>query len=278
MRRALGVTGELLITVGVVLALFVVYQVWWTDLDAARAQSDADASLDRAWAAEDVTVTNPRGRGGGSPTDNLDGLEDLADGEAFARLHIPAFGSDYRFAVVSGTSDAALGTGPGHYTGTQAPGEPGNFAVAGHRVGRGAPFNDLDALASCDALVYATSDEWLIYRVLPIDAPDRAAARAQAEQCLPSELADQVTSGSYEGLSGLSVVRPTDVWVIDPVPTPTGSTASVAPEEAPIVPLALTTLTTCHPQYSAAERLIVHAVLEHSEPRVPGHVPTALAG
>lgn len=275
MRRALGVTGELLITVGVVLALFVVYQVWWTDLDAARGQSDADASLDQAWAAGDVTVTNPRGQGGGSPTNDL---ADLADGEAFARLHIPAFGSDYRFAVVSGTSDAALGTGPGHYTKTQAPGEPGNFAVAGHRVGRGAPFNDLDALASCDALVYATADEWLVYRVLPIDAPNRSAARAQAEQCLPAALADQVTSGSYEGLSGLSVVQPNDVWVIDPVPTPTGSSTSVTPEETSTVPLALTTLTTCHPQYSAAERLIVHAVLEHSEPRVPGQIPTALAG
>ncbi|MBB1031555.1 class E sortase, partial [Dietzia sp. SLG310A2-38A2] len=28
-------TGEVLVTLGVVLALFVVYQVWWTDLGAA---------------------------------------------------------------------------------------------------------------------------------------------------------------------------------------------------------------------------------------------------
>ena len=259
MRRTLGVLGELLVTIGVVLALFVVYQVWWTDLGAGRAQSAADADLERAWESR----VNPRGRATPAPDEPLEGT-------AFARLHIPAFGSDYRFAVVSGTSDAALEVGPGHYTESQAPGEPGNFAVAGHRVGRGAPFNDLDALRTCDALVYATADEWLIYRVLPVDAPDAATARAQAARCLPAEVADRVTSGAYEGLSGVSVVRPEDVWVIDAVPGRTG------PATADMVPLA--TLTTCHPQFSAEERLVVHAALERAEPRVDGVVPVELEG
>lgn len=273
-RRTAGVLGELLLTLGVVLALFVVYQVWWTGLDTARAQSAADAELDERWVAPD----NPRGRGvspgeaepGGQGFDGpgLDGQG--LDGTAFARLYIPAFGSDYRFAVVSGTTDAALEIGPGHYTETQAPGEPGNFAVAGHRVGRGSPFNDLDALRPCDALVYATAHEWLIYRVLPVDAPDRATARAQAGECLPGDIADRATSGAYEGLSGMSVVRPEDVWVIDPVP---GRTGPASPDLLP-----LTTLTTCHPQYSAAERLVVHAVLERAEPRVAGVVPAELGG
>lgn len=265
MTRAVGVVGEVLVTLGVVLALFVVYQVWWTDLGAARAQSAADAELDQRWGGQD----NPRGRGTGVD-DGDPGLSGLADGTAFARLYIPAFGSDYRFAVVSGTSDAALETGPGHYTETQGPGEPGNFAVAGHRVGRGSPFNDLDALRSCDALVYATADRWLVYRVLPVDAPDRASARARAAECLPTDLADRATSGMYEGMSGVSVVRPEDVWVIDAVP---GRAEPASPD---LLPLA--TLTTCHPQYSAAERLVVHAVLERSEARVPGELPAELGG
>lgn len=255
----MGVVGELLLTVGVVLALFAAYQVWWTDIGAARSQSAADSALDERWAAPG----NPRERGV-SPGDT--GF----DGAAFARLHIPAFGSDYRFAVVSGTTDADLEIGPGHYTETQAPGEPGNFAVAGHRVGRGSPFNDLDALRPCDALVYETADEWLIYRVLPVDAPDRAAARAQAGECLPTEVADRATSGLYEGLSGVSVVRPEDVWVIDAAP---GRTEPASPD---LLPLA--TLTTCHPQFSAAERLVVHAVLERTEPRVAGSAPAELRG
>lgn len=251
-RAAAGVLGELLITVGVVLALFVVYQVWWTDLGSARAQAAADDALEQRW-------ENPRGRSGV-----------VEDGAAFARLYIPAFGSDYRFAVVAGTTDAALEVGPGHYTETQDPGEPGNFAVAGHRVGRGAPFNDLDALRTCDALVYATADRWLVYRVLPVDAPDAATARAQAGECLPPDVAERATSGAYEGLSGVSVVRPEDVWVIDPVP---GRPGPATPDQVP-----LTTLTTCHPQYSAAERMVVHAALERTEPRVPGRVPAELGG
>ncbi|WP_010540754.1 class E sortase [Dietzia alimentaria] len=255
--RLMNPAGELLITIGVLLALFVFYQVWWTGLDSARAQSAADAELDSRWSGG----ANPR-MGGRYP--DVGPL----DGTAFARLYIPAFGSDYRFAVVAGTSDAALDIGPGHYTETQGPGEPGNFAVAGHRVGRGSPFNDLDALRPCDALVYATADDWLIYRVLPFDAPDTATAQAQAAECLPDHLARRATTGAYEGLSGISVVRPQDVSVIDAQP---GTPGPATPDMLP-----LATLTTCHPQYSATERLVVHAVLERSEPRVDGVLPVEL--
>ncbi len=238
-------------TLGVVLGLLAVYQVWWTDIGSARAQQEADEQLERRWNG---------GVDDGTPL----------PGTAFARLYIPEFGSDFRFAVVSGTTADALEIGPGHYTETQAPGEPGNFAVAGHRVGRGAPFNDLDALHGCDALVYATAAEWLVYRVLPVDAPDREAAREQASGCLSPELAERATSGAYEGLSGISVVQPGDAGVIDPVPN---RNDPAGPDLLP-----LTTLTTCHPRYSAAERLIVHAVLDRIEPRVPGRVPAELGG
>ena len=36
--------------------------------------------------------------------------------------------------------------GPGHYVDSAMPGEQGNFALAGHRVGKGSPFLDLDQL------------------------------------------------------------------------------------------------------------------------------------
>jgi len=250
---ALGVLGELLVTAGVVVALFVVYQVWWTDLDSADKQARADAGLEERW-------QNPRGAGS-LPT----------DGVAFARLYLPAFGSDFHFAVVQGTDDATLEIGPGHYTDTQDPGEPGNFAVAGHRVGRGSPFNDLDAVRGCDPVVYETAERWLVYRVLPVDGPDAGTARERAAECMPAELAERVTGGDYRGLSGVSVVRPEDVQVIAPVP---GRPAEPARPEM----LPLTTLTTCHPQYSATERLVVHAVLVRSEPRVPGVPPAELRG
>lgn len=56
---------------------------------------------------------------------------------------------------------------------------------------------------------------------------------------------------------GRKVVLPTDVSVVSPVP---GRPGAVARE-------ARLTLTTCHPKYSAAYRLIVFAELVRSEPR-----------
>ncbi|MEV4470401.1 MULTISPECIES: class E sortase [Nonomuraea] len=53
------------------------------------------------------------------------------------------------------------------------------------------------------------------------------------------------------------VVRPDEVEVLAPVPG--------KPDIRPI--RAFITLSTCHPEYSAAERLIVYGVLKHSEPR-----------
>ncbi|MFG1697422.1 class E sortase [Nonomuraea sp. NPDC049309] len=53
------------------------------------------------------------------------------------------------------------------------------------------------------------------------------------------------------------IVRPDEVEVLAPVPG--------KPDIRPI--RAFITLTTCHPEYSAEERLIVYGVLKHSEPR-----------
>lgn len=66
-----------------------------------------------------------RGRGAPEP-DN---------GQAFSRIYIPRLGPDYQYAVLAGTSQDVLAAGPGHYMDTQAPGELGNFAIAGHRMG-----------------------------------------------------------------------------------------------------------------------------------------------
>jgi sortase A len=45
-------------------------------------------------------------------------------------------------------------------------GEAGNVAVAGHRVGKGSPFLDLDRLRPGDPIVVETADAWYEYRVL----------------------------------------------------------------------------------------------------------------
>lgn len=166
LATVLGVVGELLITVGVLLGLFVVWQLWWTDVVADREQ--ADIVNDLGW----VAPTNPPAA---SPTAEPDPRRyDAAPvpaepevGTTFAVLRVPRWGSDYLRPISQGTSRSQVldVLGIGHYEGTAMPGGIGNFAVAGHRVTYGKPFNRIEELAVDDPLVVQTSDTWYVYRV-----------------------------------------------------------------------------------------------------------------
>lgn len=146
-RGAVNVLLELVLTLGVVLLLFVVYQAWITDIFANHRQHEVAEGLRDDWTQLTPTPVKP----------------DL--GEGFAFIHIPEFGGDWSRAIVEGTDADELETGPGHYVGTAMPGEVGNFAVAGHRVGTGSPFLDLDQLEVGDPVVIETVDTWYVYRV-----------------------------------------------------------------------------------------------------------------
>ena len=111
----------------------------------------------------------------------------LVTGQPFAVLRIPAFGAQWRFAVVEGTTLAQLAEGPGHVPGTQLPGEPGNFAVAAHDITAGNAFLHLGSLRKGDGISVTTVNGTYRYRVL-------------TER----------------------VVRYTDVGVLDPVPDEPG--------------------------------------------------------
>lgn len=244
-RRPVFVLGEILLTISVLLAGFVFYQTVWTNRAAAEKQHEASDALIHAWDDGE----NPRSRGGAN-----------ASPVAFARLFIPEFGRDYQYAILSDVRDADLEAGPGHYPSSQMPGEPGNFALAGHRVGRGSPFNDIDLLQTCSPIVIETADQWLEYRVLPTtaDAP---------LDCFPTETQQRLRT-DYAEVSGSSIVLPNAVEVLDPIP---GAATRPNPGQLPLL-----TLTTCHPQFSAAERLIVHAALVATTPKAGGQIPAVL--
>lgn len=246
-----SVLGELFLTFGVFALLFAFYDVYWTNVESGRQQSVVAGELDSQW-----DDRNPRP------------LTEVMEGAAFARMHIPAFGSDFNYAVVKGTSDADLNKGPGHYTDSQMPGAKGNFAMAGHRVGRGAPFNDLGLLKTCDAVVVEIAGSWNIYRILPIDVPENEREQA-ASECMSPDLSHQMASGPYASIQGRHITVPSDVSVINPIPGQMET--KVAQDDA-----SLLTMTTCHPQYSNAERMIVHAVLVKKEPKRPGYLPKEL--
>ena len=208
--------GQLFITFGVVLLLFVVYEVYVTDFFGAQKQAAGQgvdgaalgaAVAPRTCRPDPSAARRSRRRrcvGAAAPvrssipaarTRNYD----TEIGQGFANIDIPAFGADYVFTVVEGTTTEDLYGNPGHYDDTQYPGELGNFAVAGHRVSaRERRSTRSGTLNSCDALVIETQDEWFVYRVLPM-AEEAAgwnpAARAECADVAP-------LTGAYEGVGG----------------------------------------------------------------------------
>jgi sortase A len=261
--RIIRVSGELMITFGVVILLFVVYEVYITNIFSAHKQGQAASALQQEW-----DTVNGR-------TNHLD----LTEGHGIAIMYIPALGPDYKFTIVEGDSQADLAIGPGHYPGSALPGEPGDFAVAGHRVGQGAPFNDLDLVSSCDSIVVETASDWYVYRVLPFaNEVSGWAGSAKANSALcsgPDGESGKVNplGGEYTQTVGQETVLPSESDVVAPVPHYPYTTLSNGQE------VALMTMTTCTPKFSSSHRLIVHAVLVRDwrkNPSDPNYTPPEL--
>ncbi len=167
-----GVIGELLITAGVVVLLFLGWQVWLGNLISGNAQAGEAQALSEAW-----------GRGGPTPADPADPAdpEDPADpldpvvqtapenGVAFANLIVPRLGADYTRPVAEGVDVAVLRTKIGHYPGTQTPGGVGNAAFAAHRTGNGSPFFDIEKMQIGDSIYFETVAGWHKYVVRSLE-------------------------------------------------------------------------------------------------------------
>ncbi|MQA14822.1 MAG: class E sortase [Pseudonocardiaceae bacterium] len=224
-----------------VVLLFASYELFVTDWLSALKQREATADLEDQW-------SNPRGT-----------IDRPLEGDGIAKLHIPSFGPDFDFTVLQGTGQDVLAVGPGHYVDTAMPGQPGNFALAGHRVGHGSPFNDLDLLESCDALVVETRDTWFVYRMLP--TAGEVAGWSTGKGATPQCRGVAPLPPPYPEVPGRKIVMPWQGEVIEPVP---GAPESLVPPEqrAPLI-----TLTTCHPRFSAEKRLIIHGVLVGQHPK-----------
>lgn len=73
-----------------------------------------------------------------------------APGDPLGSIRIPKIGVS--FAFMRGTGTEALKRGPGHYSGTVLPGQPGTVGLAGHRTTYLAPFRKLDELDKGDTV------------------------------------------------------------------------------------------------------------------------------
>ena len=261
-KLARGV-GEVLLTCGIVLLLFVVYEVWVSNLFADHKQAQVRRQLATAW------------QRGQDPLQGQDRLNlpagkqaVLPTGKGFANLYIPAFGKDFARTIVQGTSDSDLEAGPGHYVTSQLPGQLGNFAVAGHRVGKGQPFLNLDRLHPGDAIVVQTASNWYVYAVLGSRSAYAAASKVASPAGREAAVAAALAVPDSQGVRGREIVGPGEVQVIDPVPDHPSATATRA----------LLTLTTCHPKYTADKRMIVHAQLVRAVPHSGSVLPKELPG
>jgi sortase A len=239
--RLVAATGRVLIGAGVVVLLFVAYQLWGTGFREAASQRSLRAQFERqvstpptppsssvdAPAAADATV---EGAPAGATTSTRPPPDPHAvpapppadPGDPVAVLRIPKLDLDK--VVVEGTDVASLRKGPGHQPGTATLGQPGNAVIAGHRTTYGAPFYRLDELEPGDAIVVEVAAGELRYTV-----------------------------------TGSQVVEPTDLWILDPT----------ADDRL--------TLFTCTPRYSAAQRLVVTASLDGPPPVAAADPPVAAA-
>jgi sortase A len=240
-RTAIRGFGQTCITVGVVILLFVVYELWFTDWVNAGQQRGVTNKLEKAWGAGDDPLV-------GQSQSGSDHVRSIPLGTGIAIIRIPRLGLDYARTIVEGTDANDLDIGPGHYTDSALPGQIGDFAVAGHRVGKGSPFLDLDKLRPGDAIVIETKSNWYTYKVLG------------------NPTTGSFTSDTIDGIPGREIVDPSEVKVVATVPDHIGAKPSRA----------MITLTTCNPKFSASQRMIIHGILSgRPRPRSAG-LPQAL--
>ncbi|GGE96701.1 class E sortase [Mycetocola zhadangensis] len=163
-----GVIGELLITGGVLVMLFLVWQLWVNDAIVRAAQDNEAAKLSQQWAATRPTADPIPSESNSQPVDYGEPviLPQPGDAETFGIMHVPRFGPDYAAKLSGGVSKARTldPLGLGHYPDTQMPGQVGNFAIAGHRNTHGKPLNAIGSLQVGDAIVIEVPEGWYTYR------------------------------------------------------------------------------------------------------------------
>lgn len=149
MRILIRSVGELCITAGLVLLLFVAYELWGTGAYTQKQQNKLSDELTRSWASSGGKVTTERVR----------------LGHGVALIRIPRLGKKFHYVIIEGVSVADLRKGPGHYPGTAMPGQVGNFVVSGHRTTYLAPFNRLGELHTGDTILIDTRASQFVYKI-----------------------------------------------------------------------------------------------------------------
>ncbi|MFI6286557.1 class E sortase [Streptomyces sp. NPDC051018] len=260
LARGLWAAAEITVTLGIVVLLLVVHQLWWTNREAREGAGEQVRALEREWGEQAPEGETPLREIPAAPEDGGTGEESArGDGgrgeagagqragdapgggntarraprpprwdQAYAILRIPRLGVVAPVAEGVGKKGVLDKGYVGHYPGTAQPGRAGNVALAGHRNTHGEPFRYINRLRAGDDIHVETRDAIYLYEV------DKALGRTS----------------------------PRDTGVIKPVPR-----SLVTPSAGYGEPGYYLTLTTCTPEYSSRYRLIVWGKLKSMEAR-----------
>jgi sortase A len=254
--------GEVLVTVGLLLLLLVVHQLWWTNRQAREGAERKVQALEKEWGtgeeegkgkgdgqeqgagvsgagsgsggsagggASSGGGSGASGGGGsGASTESGRAQGTPRSSQAYAVLSIPRLGLRVPVAEGVGKRDVLNKGYVGHYPHTQQAGQAGNFALAGHRNTHGEPFRYINRLRRGDEIDVETAAGRYVYVV---------------DRTLPQTSAN-------------------DGGVIREVPRST-----VRPAYGYSAPGYYITLTTCTPEYTSRYRLVVWGKLTSMRPR-----------
>ena len=167
LSRILGYTGEILITLGVVVLLFLVWQLWINSAVVASEQGKIVAENSKQWHSNAATPTPGASSTPDQPASAAPVFAGVSGTRVIGNLYIPRLGEASTRAVANGVDGPGnLNRGfYGHYPDTQWPGESGNFAVAVHRNGWGTGFTNGPTLRAGDKLYLEVADGYYIYTV-----------------------------------------------------------------------------------------------------------------
>ncbi|HEX3334287.1 MAG TPA: class E sortase [Acidimicrobiales bacterium] len=164
-RKVLSITGKVLIGAGVLVLLFVAYQVWGTALLESHTQNQLRSTLQSETSNEEIrhalAEASALDKLPTGPPNTAPRTGAPSEGQPVGDLRIPVIGINQVF--VEGTNTNDLRKGPGHYTGTPIPGQPGNASIAGHRTTYGHPFYNLDSVKKGDPIVVTTLQGIFVY-------------------------------------------------------------------------------------------------------------------
>jgi sortase A len=239
LARFTGVAGEVMVTIGALMALFLGWHLVWNDAIQGARQNESAMNQAQQW-KEPTPLESPEVS---EPTpDTLQTSDEPppvtaapAAGESFALLYVPRFGADYVRSIAEGVDlETVLNSrtvGVGRYPESNQLGDIGNFALAAHRNSFGAAFGEIGELRIGDRIFVEVPEGWYSYK-----------------------------------FRNLEYVWATEVDVLNTFPR-----MKVDASDFRVI-----TLTSCHPKFSEAERVIAYGVYEGWYPRAGGP-PTEIA-